>query len=191
MKHIHAITAFSRWNNLSFYLECLADTGIIWHPIVDNLAKMPDLPWIEPFLCHNGTDGGDVFYRRLNTWIRENPIEDDDYYIFLNDDDWFDEKMLKLLSTHTEDVVFSAMLRGNYPVTGHPSTPLIPYKGVRAGSIGVEQIILKGRILKTVQFNTASGMADGMLAETLQTQYAVAYAPELIMYFNFLEQGRW
>jgi len=191
VKDIHAITAFSRWDNLSFYLEHLADTGIIWHPIVDDLIKIPDLPWVQPFQCHNGTDGGDVFYRRLNTWIRENPIEDDDYYIFLNDDDWFDKQMLYLLSFHTEDVVFAAMLRGNYPVPGHPSTPLIPYKGVRAGSIGVEQIILKGRILKTVQFDVSSGMADGKLAESLQTTHDVKYAPELVMYFNYLEPGRW
>jgi hypothetical protein len=127
----------------------------------------------------------------LNTWILNNPIEDDDYYVFMNDDDWMDVSLVELLSKYTDDVVFSSMLRGNHPVPGHPISTLIPFDGVRAGSIGVEQIILKGRILKLVQFDVTSGMADGKLAEYLQTKYRVKNAPELVMYFNYLEPGRW
>jgi hypothetical protein len=191
VRQVHVITAFSRWQNLPFYLVNLEKLNVLWHPIVDQPHTEMEHLWIEPYYCHNRAEGGDVFYRRLNAWIEEAQIEDDDYYIFLNDDDWMAENVPSLLATYDDDVVFAGMLRGNHPVPGHPITPLMPFRGVGAGSIGVEQIILKGKILKTVRFNVNSGMADGILAETLQTQYGIRYAPELVMYFNYLEQGRW
>jgi len=191
VSQVRIITALSRWENLDFYLGHLADKNILWHPIVEGVCEELNRAWILPFYCDNSHDKGNVFYRRLNAFIQEYPIFDDDYYFFMNDDDWMADDVPALLSAYTEDVIFAGMLRGNHPVPGHPISPLMPYPGVRAGSIGVEQMILKGRILRTIQFDIQSGMADGIMAEFLQTQHPVRYAPELVMYFNYLEQGRW
>jgi len=57
--------------------------------------------------------------------------------------------------------------------------------------VGLEQIILTGRVAQIVRFeNNVYG--DGMLAEELfKSKNNITYVPEAYVLFNYLEPGRW
>lgn len=198
---LHILTPFSRNENLNFYLKNLEDKKIIWHPIVHEKLLFAS-PWIQPFYVFSTLPKEDPNYHKLNLFIDNFYIIDTDLYLFMNDDDWVEEDTLDRLKGFDDnlgEVFFCSMKRGhqvpnNEGIQQHGIETLIPYKGVGCGSIGLEQIILKGDVLKQVKFNTSpevQHMSDGVLAEELQKKYDVKYLEDVFMLFNYLEPGRW
>jgi hypothetical protein len=205
---VHAVTAFSRWENLSFYLDNIPDTGVIWHPIFleDECKKEYEeclnKPWIQKYTTRKLPINQNPCKYKLNMFLVEYDIVEQDKYFFMNDDDWFDTSIVQKIDAMDDDVIFVSMKRGHNSNGGHPSSPLIVSPDVHIGTIGIEQYFLKGKIMKQVRFRTdfdlstgypphRQGDSDGHLAEMLMKLYPVRYEPDLYVYFNYLEPGRW
>jgi len=203
---LHIIMPFSRVYNKQFYIDNLRQKGIIWHPVTTDseLFKedvVHDGDWIVPCIFENlKLNLYNPSVIKLNKFIKTANIIDDDMYCFINDDDWMEEDLVEKVSRYDTDVVFIAMKRG-YVVPEeskykHGTSTLIPYKGVKRGFIGFEQIFVKGHVLKQIEFvedinDSRSTMPDGVLAEWLQENFEVTYVNDIFAYFNYLELGRW
>ena len=197
---LHIITPFSRPENLQFYLDNLKDKNIIWHPIfygeVDyNLSQYT---WIEPRIIYNVTDGWFPNIHKCNEFIKHFPIFDNDRYLFMNDDDWFEDTVFEQFKEENDpedDVCFISMKRG---VGNHGTwngshgtfTLMVDLDRVIVGNIGFEQMCVKGRVLKQMEFEN-HGCFDGLMAMKLHEQYKVKPLYEVYAMFNYLEKGRW
>jgi hypothetical protein len=184
---------FSRYENADFYLNGLRDKNIIWHPIFYENPIEFNEDWIKPYCIGKTYLEVNDPYLKFNFFIRNEEIVDEDVYCFLCDDDWYEDNVLDTIAQYNEDVIFISMKRGHNDTMTHGSSTLITFDGVRAGSIGLEQMFIKGRILKEVVFGqtVADGMADGVLAEKLQREQRVLHLPDIYALFNYLEKGRW
>lgn len=198
---IHILTPFSRSENLNFYIKNLHDKNIIWHPIIHKFELISqNYEWIRPYVISIELPKEDPNYFKLNYFIEKAIINDDDWYCFMNDDDWIEDNVFdEINKIENYNVVFYSMKRGDRipnskDVQPHGIETLIAKKGVGCGQIGLEQIFLKGKILKQIKFNTSievEHMSDGVLAEELQKKYEVKYLDNVFVLFNYLEPGRW
>lgn len=195
---IHILTAFSRRQNLDFYLEHLKNLPIVWHPIlfgreytVEMMNILRKYPFIQPCVIQENIAPVDLCYYKLNAAMDTIYIPDDDKVLFMNDDDWFDPAILSVLDSLQNEVIFISMYRGHNFQGGHPVTPLFPSANVGIGTIGLQQLIIDGDVAKKERFNVHNGCADGEMALNLLDKYKVHFAPELFAYFNYLEPGRW
>ena len=204
---LHIITPFSRIENKEFYIENYKGKNIIWHPITaySSIFKWEvfDNPNIQPLVSSNILEMESNKYNpstlKINYFIKNYPIINDDYYGFIFDDDWMKEDLPEKLNKYNDDVIFVSMKRG-YQIPegapGHGTETLIPFKGVGCGQIGFQQIFIKGHILKQMEFfgdreDIRSGMPDGHMAVWLQENFEVKYVTNLYVLFNYLEEGRW
>lgn len=181
---IHVITAYTRKENLKFYLYHYEKENIIWHLLTYNTKILPDSrPWIQPFIHDEEIENisYDPYYRKLNRFIDNFKIIDDDYYCFISDDDWVEEGLFNKINKMNDDVIFVSMKRGL-----NPDTYLICGDKQHAGAIGIEQYFIKGKILKQIRFEDENGMADGILAEELMSNFKCRYEPNLFTFFDFL-----
>lgn len=202
---IHIITPFTRTENKNFYIEKLKNLNIYWHVLLSTDHELCDdveiklSPWIlvykidseklETFKYKN--------VEKINNFIKNDLIIDHDYYFILNDDDWLEDNFIEKLKKYNDDILFISMKRGHtlphQPIQGtsiHGVNTLYPYKNVGRGSIGFEQMIVKGHILKQMTF-IDHGESDGFMAEWLQKNFDVKYIQDIFIYFNYLEPGRW
>jgi hypothetical protein len=58
------------------------------------------------------------------------------------------------------------------------------------GNVGVEQFIVKGKILKNHRLPLTT-CGDGELISLLVKLYDTLYLPEVYVWFNYFEPGRW
>jgi hypothetical protein len=199
---LHAVTPFSRWENLDFYMKHFESLDIIWDVITDDPSRIPPQHNVRPYYCSNESKGDDICYRKLNMFLVDAPIVESDRYFFLCDDDWIDTSIIDKLAAMDDDVIFVSMKRGHNFLGGHPTTTLIASPSVHVGTIGLEQMFLKGKIMRQVRFRSdhypasdypshRQGSPDGHMAEMLMKLYPVRYEPDLYVYFNMLESGRW
>jgi hypothetical protein len=199
---LHIVTPFSRWENLDFYMDHFKSLDVVWEPIVDDLSRIPEQHNVKPFYCSNEAKDQDICYRRLNMFMIDADIVETDRYCVINDDDFFDTSIIDKLAAMDDDVIFVSMKRGHNFLGGHPVSTLVASPNMHAGVIGVEQYFLKGRIMKQVRFRSdhylasdypshRQSSADGHFGEMLMKLYPVRYMPELFVYFNYLEKGRW
>lgn len=195
---IHIVTAFSREFNLQFYLDNLDGKGIVWHPVFYESQLTPTIrgqlslyPWVQKAVVPEHTHACDLCYYKLNAFLDQEEIIDEDFYMFMNDDDWFDVDILPTLGTLDKDVVFISMMRGDVQVSVHPVSTLYATPNVYVGNIGLEQMVVRGKILKTERFDIYNGCADGIMAMQLAQKYPVHCESSLYAYFNYLEPGRW
>ena len=196
-KMLNIITPFSRSENLDFYYNNLKDKNVRWNILFHDMnIKFKGYGWIYPFFVFNTPNSDkEPNYFKINRFIEFGDIIDDDYYCFMNDDDCFDKEFFEKINNYNDDVIFIAMKRGDYIPKGdgsnpHGTTTLIPFPGVKAGHIGLEQIVVKGKVLKNLKFDLYN-MADGVIAEQLQKDYKVNYVTDLYALFNYLQPGRW
>ena len=195
---IHIITAFSRFQNMGFYIEKLSDFGIIWHPIffegelsIENKNYLEQYSWIEYSTIPKNDIPCDLCYFKLNSFLDKETLIDDDLYFFMNDDDWFDPTIIAKLDSMQDDIIFMSMMRGYKHVSPHPISTLYASPNVGIGTIGLEQYAIRGKILKNERFDIHNGCADGALALILMHKYRIRYESSLYVYFNYLEPGRW
>ena len=109
-------------------------------------------------------------YYKLNHFINHFPIQPQDYYSFLCDDDAYEPGFFSKLKP-ARPVVIVSMKRGyrtpavTNPLQAHPIHSLAAApENRRRCCIGLEQMVLRGDILKTVTFEN-SHTADGGVAE--------------------------
>lgn len=186
---IHVITAFTRKENKELMINHLEGKNIKWTVIIGEDIKFPE--WVNIFNVDVSSEVK-YCYTRFNDYLDNIEIEDDTYYMFLNDDDFVEEGFWEKIPENY-DIVFVSMKRGNNTVRPpHPTFTLFANReNIKVGCVGLEQFIVKGKILKKYRFDTDTGVADGLLAEKLALNDNILYLPDAFVYFNYLEDGRW
>ena len=198
---LHIITPFTRLEFKDFYIKNYSTKNIIWHPITPDKflfeSDIKNYSWIQPYIVNhlsNETFG----IIKINDFIKNYPIINEDRYCFIFDDDWMEENLVDKINKYDNPVLFISMKRGEVIPNGigHGVSTLFPFEGVKAGGIGFQQIFVKGFILKQMEFlsdptDIRYEMPDGYMAEWLQENFEVKYVTDIYTYFNYLEPGRW
>jgi hypothetical protein len=197
----HVITPLNRFQNYNRMRDMLATQGVKWHVIVDADQPFRIEPtnddWID---CSVFPNTQQRFYERcnnsINQWLDEN-IVDEDMYAILNDDDGYEPDFFQKIRAEEGDVLIPSMKRGMrtppgvIPERAHGTNTLVAApENLKVGHIGVEQLIVRGKILKHCRLPlTIAG--DGEMICYIGATNPVKYVPEAYVYFNYLEPGRW
>lgn len=208
----NVITPLARLENINNLVEMLEKEKIIWHVITDlDLEQQPKFQkeWIRHYICPNiqGT-----FYEKcnnsINWWIENHKPLNDEMYCILNDDDGYQPNFFEKLRNFVKeldsknmnrDVIMVSMERGHQipPVhqTGiqrqHPTAKLwAKPENMRPSGVGVEQIILSGKILQKYKIPLEHD-GDGKWITAIVRDHSPVYAPHINVWFNYFEPGRW
>lgn len=207
----NVITSLARFDNAKILLKHLAPHRIVWHVIMDDdngCSLKFDDQWVKTYLCPNkDTEFWARCHNALNWFLDTQEIKDNEMYCFMNDDDGYEPNFFqKIRETMAEverengsepDVMIVSMKRGdNIPVVephriAHHTTFLPAHPdNVRIGCIGLEQFIVRGKIIKNYRF-PHDICADGMLIMKLFKENGAVFAPYINALFNYFEPGRW
>ena len=209
MPNIHLVMPFSRLLLKETLIELYRPMGVIWHPIMfkDELTDFPDEDWIDPVLI--AEQSGDCKVMMPGTYKRNRFIEsmvidevekvDDDYYLTVDDDDFYEPGVMEAIKKETADIVIISMKRGHNipadapPIRKYPTfTLLAGPNNVAVGKISAQQMFVKGRIFRAHLHNEESHSWDGELAVHYKDSgEQIAYRPNLFALFNYFEPGRW
>jgi hypothetical protein len=196
--------AFSRQHLKDVLIGKYHPMNIIWHPIMfeDEAAEANfSEPWIQPIILPGNAPAPDfviVGIQKLNYFIQNASIIDEDYYCIPSDDDMYEDGVFDEVKTIDEDVVVISLKRGhqippNTPLTRqYPSDTLLAHPdNMIIGLISGEQYFMKGRIFRALPYLRNSQSEDGTIAEYLKANYNIHYRPDLFALFNYYEPGRW
>lgn len=199
MKH-HVITPLNRFQNYVRLRDMLEPQRVEWHVIVD--ADQPfriesGESWIHSYVAENTHQR---FFERCNHAINEwldRHLVDEDRYAILNDDDAYEPGFFDKVREHSEDVLIPSMRRGNRtppgvsPERAHGTNTLVACpENMKVGHIGVEQLIVRGSILKHCRL-PLSIAGDGEMICYIAATNPVKYIPDAYVWFNYFEPGRW
>ncbi len=205
---MNVITPFSRFENKNFYLENFVDKNVVWHPLLtpDDAKKFitDDLPsWVKPYVIPRVPTDRNIVKYKLNMYLIDGDVQDNERYMVLCDDDWVEADFFKKLEEIQDDIILVSMKRGHHYLGGHPIETLIADPNFsHVGTIGFEQMIIKGKILQQIRFRSdhdlssgypshRQGDSDGHAYEMLAKLFPIKYCPEIFVLFNLLEPGRW
>lgn len=199
MPNIHIVMPFYRPDNLEDILSVYEGQAVTLYPIMTAKESINfNRDWVKPVICPDYPEGLNPVNFKLNYFIQTQPIEDEDYYWWMNDDDSLEPDVIPTLKKQDNDIIFISMKRGHHtpkdahPDSQHPTNTLFARPGyVRLCCIGGEQMIVKGKIYKTLKYHDYSACADGMMAMYLKNHYPVRYMEKLYVLFNYFEEGRW
>jgi hypothetical protein len=193
------ITPFQRYQNKNILTNHLREFNIIWRPIIDDkdwVLWYSREEWIFPHVYHkNGTLGnqGNI---RINDFI-EHGLDDNTYYSFLCDDDFYERGFFDKIAERTpkESVIVVSMHRGDrFSLCGGRPTYTLPAapQNMKENVVGLEQLIIRGDILKNLRLDVNNACADGLLARELKEQgVPINYMMDVFVLFNYLEKGRY
>lgn len=196
----HVITPLNRFENFGKLCELLRPQGIQWHVITDQGATkiIPEEPWIHSYNMIN-TDG--PFWARcnasINWFLDRHSLYPGDRYGIMNDDDAYEEGFFEKTDQFPSECIVVSMKRGNRipPDTGperaHGFNTLVAApENMKIGSVGVEQLLVSGRILSQCRLPIHI-CGDGMWIEYIKATQPIVYIPDAFALFNYLEPGRW
>lgn len=192
----HLLTPFSREENKEAILKNFHRPEVIFHPIINKPIEFPHEDWIRPFTFTLLPNLKWPYYYALNKFIDANEFVDDEYYQFINDDDFMEPDFYQKLEGITTDFIVVSIKRGN------TMAPNLKYSintlTARSGCMGSrymagEQFILKGKYLRGYQFQQIH-IADGKLSSYMWGKYPhkdFTFVKNAYIWFNYLEPGRW
>jgi hypothetical protein len=192
------ITPFKRYQNRNILTNHLRDFNIIWNPIVDDrewVLWYNSEDWIFPFVYKTEGLEGDQGNIRINKFI-ENGLEDETYYSFLCDDDFYEKDFFDKIfrATPKEDVIIVSMKRGDYGDCNGKPTHILPAapQNISECWVGLEQLVVKGKVLKKLRLEINNPHADGkMIRELKESGIPIKYLMDTFVLFNYLEKGRY
>jgi hypothetical protein len=156
--------------------------------------------WSNPIIITEPekTPRYNVFYYKINWFIQNNKIENENYYWVMCDDDSIENGVVSAIENMNDDIIFISMKRGYnipeglHPISRHPTNTLYANpENICIGGIGIEQMIIKGKIFKNLVYNINTEYGDGEMAIFLKENYTIKYRLDLFVLFNFFEKGRW
>jgi hypothetical protein len=207
----NVITSVGRLQNISIIKNHIHPQSVRWHVITDEdigFSLKFSESWITSYVCPNAYE---EFWSRchgaLNWFIDTQKINDDEMYCFMNDDDGYEpnffntvDKVISEAETNhsvEHDVIIVSMKRGHniprdvIPVRQHPTNTLFADPdNMKVGLVGLEQIIIRGKLLKKYRI-PMDVCGDGMFISQVVQENHVAYAPHANVLFNYFEPGRW
>lgn len=197
---IQVITPLNRLQNFVAQQEMLRPHGVIWNVIMDQDSPFRLLygeDWVVPYIFPNPQS---TFYARsnhsLNSFLAAG-LDDETHYCFLNDDDAYEPGFFDKVRQHDDDVIMVSMQRGQHtpgyvpPERAHGTDELVAApENMVVGRVSIEQIIVRGRILKHCRLPlTIAG--DGEMIQYIVANNPVKYTPDAKVWFNYYEPGRW
>lgn len=206
----NVVTTIGRPENIETLKNMLAPKNITWHVITDTDAPF-ELSFSEPWIYHYSVDNDqNQYFSRsnhcMNSFIASEVMQDDQMYCFLNDDDSYPEDFfteiqqamdMAAANNQSNDVIICSMERGHNvppgldPVRAHPTTKLwASPENMHPCHVGLEQLVIRGKILKNYQFGNLFD-SDGRLIAEVVRDNPVYYVPDTVVYFNYYEPGRW
>lgn len=212
MTIINVLTPMARVRNLPELIAMLEPENIIWHVITDSDAvEQPSFTqsWVHHYICPNIS--GSFFERcnnSINWWIDTHPPIPDQIYCIMNDDDGYEPGFFNKVrdfiqelehDSKNHDVIIVSMERGSetppLEQTGpsrrhHTSKLWAQPQNMTPGYVGVEQIILKGKILDMYRLPLLVD-GDGRWITGIVHRHPPAFAPHINAWFNYFEPGRW
>lgn len=200
MRNYHALTPFSRFQNLEKLIRLLEKMPVTWHVIFDEGLPFDihfNQSWIQKSYCPRSEPFWSMWADALNRFISAGRIDPNGFYCILNDDDLYEPDFFHKIEQHTGEVIICSMKRGDHtppgtlPERAHGTDTLeAKPENMVPGRVGAEQMIVSGRVFQTCGFSN-SVCADGECIAKVCSQNGVDYAPEAFVWFNALEPGRW
>ncbi|MBI2065972.1 hypothetical protein HYT60_00485 [Candidatus Woesebacteria bacterium] len=188
---------FHRIENKEMIIKHLSQFDVVFHPITNEPTKFPRLGWIKPFtFASPPANIAWVYYYALNKFIEKAKIIDNDYYMFLSDDDFLEPGFFKKLKGIKSDFIVVSMNRGDNAPPGSEGGPgllICSWRVMGRRGMGGEQLIVKGKHLKNEKFldiRIADKKFAGKLWNTNPHQN-FTFVPNAYIWFNYLEPGRW
>jgi hypothetical protein len=207
----NVITSVGRLQNISLIKNHIQPQNILWHVITDEdigfSLKFAE-PWITSYVCPN--DHVEFWARchgALNWFIETQEINDDEMYCFLNDDDGYESEFFKKVDAAIlevkanynvdPDVIIVSMQRGDTTPSDagaerqHGTDTLFAHPdNMRPGRVGLEQLIIRGKLLK--KYRLAMDInGDGIFISQVTQDNPFTCAPNINVLFNYFEPGRW
>jgi hypothetical protein len=191
----HILTPFNREVNMKLLLENFHRPGVIFHPLIDRPIEFPKEGWIEPFRVILDRSKKHPTFDIWNKFIGSGRLIDEDYYLFISDDDFLEPDFFEKIKNITTDVILVSMKRGdNITKSRYGTDTLIPHWHILMSSrIATEQLICKGKIIKNERFDDLT-VADGRLIGRLwrsNPHKNFTFVEDTFVWFNYLEPGRW
>jgi hypothetical protein len=197
MKNVHVVMPFSRPYMIEELIRIFGKERLNLL-IFENQVFECSSDWPIPIIVSYQKVKEDICYHKINQFIKTNIIVDDDYYWCMCDDDSIEDGVLSAIENMNNDITFISMKRGDAVPEGlpllsqHPTNTLYANpESICIGGIGLEQMIIKGKIFKKLLFNVRSHTADGQMAMFLKDRYPIKYEPNLFVLFNYFQEGRW
>lgn len=197
----HVITPLHRFENAAKMCAMLKDKQVYWHVILDDCEPF-ELRFKHKWVYHYiSPTQGDTFWARCNFSINfamDLMLWDDNArYCFLNDDDAVEPEFFDKIDRADGEVIVVSMKRGHQTPAGviaeraHGTDTLVAApENLKVGFIGVEQMIVSGRILRKCRLPIHI-CGDGQMLEYIGANYPVTFLPEVYAWFNYFEPGRW
>jgi len=203
MKQIHLIMPFWRHNLKDILIEAYKPMGIIWHVVMfqDEATEFNE-SWIFPTIIPMDSKeftGILPWGFKRNYFIQNCEINDDDYYVTVDDDDMYELEVFGAIKQMDDDIVIISMKRGQHiPADAgltrrYPTTTLIASPdNMMFGSISTQQSFVKGRIFKNHLYDDLGPGEDCRMAmHHKEDGEQIRYEPHLFALFNYYEPGRW
>lgn len=131
----------------------------------------------------------------VNQFIQTASFHDHTWYQFLCDDDWLPPDFEKCLPDDDTGLVIVSMKRGDGDGIGlvHPTWTLMSSpQSLHYGYCGMEQGIFKGFALSRVaQQGINPAACNEAVLFKAATMVKTLYVPDVHVWFNYLEPGRW
>lgn len=196
MRNLHVVIPFSRPYLLDILLGIYGNCSSINLIVTDEQFSLFKDRWkpYYPQMIVMPYGEGDLCYMKINHFIQTQPIIDDDYYWCMCDDDAVEYNVIPSIKEMNDDIIFISMKRGQWGIYPHPATTLIAHPtNVNIGTIGLEQVIIKGSIFKTLTHDINNHASDGAMAVYLYNRYKdkIKFVPDLYVMFNWFQPGRW
>jgi hypothetical protein len=162
---------------------------VLCESATDFKAEWVSIHYIKPQA--GWTDRYFTLYSKLNQFIETVPLYDNEFYCFFCDDDYYPPNFFDRIRSSSADVIICSMKRGDVPLDPHPTSTLFAYpENMCIRKVGLEQIFLKGSILKKSRF-AKHHEADGLLIPQVTQHHKTEYIDDLFVWFNYLQPGRW
>jgi hypothetical protein len=193
---IHVLVPFTRKHLRDEVLQSFK--GAVLHTIMEQKDWIDWPEDVDAVLYGRTGREVDSCYSKINYFIETQKINDEDYYCMMGDDDSIEDNVFEEIRKEHADVVFVSMKRGHYTPTDVPEVNQHPTNTlwarpeyIKVGTVGLEQMFIKGRVLKRLKMNDQTPYGDGELAVHLKQNYQVTYREGLFVLFNYFQPGRW
>ena len=179
---------FQRVENKNEIVKQFNKFNVILHPIISKSISFPKSRWIEPFEDYLPEDGVKMeYYYALNKFIQKGEINDNDYYMFLSDQDVLETGFFNKLRSLKTNFALVAMKRGN------ERTYLPSWRNIGRQGMGGSQLVIKGKYLKNSVFMDTH-IADAKYLSALWTNNPhndFTFIGDAFVLYNYLDPVRW